>query len=71
MPAGYMIRVISPPIRNEGCTLELFEVAIEDEDQAKSAVRKPSQAAIDAIVESADELRRYADCATRTSARPS
>ena len=56
MPAGYMIRVISPPIRNEGSTQELFEVAIEDEDQAKSIVRKASQAATDAIVEIADEL---------------
>ena len=40
MPAGYMIRVTTPPIRNEGSTQELFEVAIEDEDQAKSVVRK-------------------------------
>ena len=56
MPAGYMIHVISPPIRNEGSTLELFEVAIEGEDQAKSAFGKASQAAIDAKVESAEEL---------------
>jgi uncharacterized protein YggE len=56
MPAGYMIRVISPPIRNEGSTLELFEVAIEDENQAKSTARKASQAAADAIVEIAAEL---------------
>jgi hypothetical protein len=56
MPAGYMIRVITPPIRNEGSTQELFEVAMEDEDQAKSIVRKASQAATDAIVEIADEL---------------
>jgi hypothetical protein len=56
MPAGYMIRMITPPIRNEGSTQELFEVAMEDEDQAKSIVRKASQAATDAIVEIADEL---------------
>lgn len=56
MPAGYMIRVITPPIRNEGSTQELFEVAMEDEDQAKSIVRKASQATTDAIVEIANEL---------------
>lgn len=56
MPSGYMIRVITPPIRNEGSTQELFEVAMEDEDQAKSIVRKASQAATDAIVEIAGEL---------------
>lgn len=56
MPAGYMIRVTTPPIRNEGSTQELFEVAIDDENQAKSVVRQASQAASDAIVEIAHEL---------------
>ena len=72
MPAGYMIRVTTPPIRNEGCTQELFEVAIDDENQAEERrPDRPSQAAIDAIVEIAHELKRYPDCAARTSARPS
>jgi hypothetical protein len=40
----------------KGRRTSFFEVAIEDENQAKSTVRKASQAATDAIVEIADEL---------------
>ena len=56
MPTGYTIRVITPPIQGEGVTHELFQVAIDDPNQAKMAVREAVRAAPDSIMEIDGEL---------------
>ena len=56
MPAGYTIRVMTPPTGDERVTHELFQVAIDDPNQAKMAVREASQTAPASIVEVDGEL---------------
>ena len=56
MANGYTIRVSTPPGQGEGVTQELFQVAVDDPNQAKMAVREAARAAPDSIVEIEGEL---------------
>jgi hypothetical protein len=56
MPSGFTIRMMAPPGSGGPSLQEIFHVAIDDENQAKEAVRNVTNAASDAIVEVAGEL---------------
>jgi hypothetical protein len=56
MANGYTIRMTTPPVQGEGVTQELFQVAVDDANQAKMAVRAAARAAPDSIVEIDGEL---------------